>query len=888
MKTELEFIFSWHEAIPAGVEKVGGKGWNLGRIARYGFKIPSGFVLSTEAYNQFIQHNRLTGFIDEISQSITLTNLDEYNDQFSQLREKIMTGSIPVFLVEELSKALLEFGIGDKPLAVRSSASMEDAAQMSFAGIHESFLNVYGREQVLTSIKDCYASLWSPQAVAYRRRFNLSDQQVVPAVVIMEMVAARAAGVAFSCDPQTGRRDRLVVHANFGLGESVVNGAVEPDSYYLDASAWYAIPRLVDKKIGCKEGQTKIKSGGGTVFINTEDSAAEQVLKDAEIENLGLLILRVFESLGEGEQHQDIEWAFDGQDFFLLQARPVTALPCYTFDGFRGQQEVWSNGNYRDALPMVLSPLHRQLMKSAIDTLQYTSLSAVAYPIPEGFQFSRFFNGRLYCNISALQWAYYDCSGMLPRDFNPFLGGHQPDIEVDDTDPYQGEQGQIRQERTMQSFALVMEASTNANRTFAQVIRSIETIIAGGFATISDRNFIDKYNQLGQVVKDYSEKFNFLAGAGNMSLVMLLQALAGHLGDRTMMVINGLMVGGEAGITSADHGYRLVELAQIAQGDEAARQFLESDNYNPLQWEQQLPEGSLFKKEFRKFIGEFGHRGVYELDIINPRWHEDPSYLFEMIKSTMAEANLEQWKARQAEIFDRAWQEVADKVPANELEAIKQGIKDAQEGAAVKEMTKSVLVIALEAYRKLALQLGNRFKQRGLLIDVNDIFFCSWPDLIGILNGEWNGDELRILVADRQTVHKQKDLMAAPDLIMGEKPVFSQALLHPSGNYLQGVGAATGKASGLARLINHPAEGNRLLPGEILVAPSTDPGWTPLFLKTSALIMETGGFLSHGAIVAREYGVPAVVNVPGVMRQLEDGQQVIVDGDEGRVYLSFR
>lgn len=200
------------------------------------------------------------------------------------------------------------------------------------------------------------------------------------------------------------------------------------------------------------------------------------------------------------------------------------------------------------------------------------------------------------------------------------------------------------------------------------------------------------------------------------------------------------------------------------------------------------------------------------------------------------------------------------------------------------EMTKSVLVEALEVYRKLALELGNRFKQRSLLMEANDIFYCSWPDLFAILNGQWDGDGLGALLTDRRTVHEQKELASAPDLIMDEKPVFSQALLQPSGNYLQGVGAATGKASGLARLINSPNEGSRLQPGEILVAPSTDPGWTPLFLKASALIMETGGFLSHGAIVAREYGVPAVVNVPGVMRLIKDGQQITVDGYNGKIY----
>ncbi len=883
MTARLDFIFNWDEAVQAGVDKVGGKGWNLGRLARYGFNIPPGIVISTELYQQFIEHNGLTAYLDELSQVVTLRNLEQYDTALRELRERIMAADIPAFQSAEIKTALSRTDILGKALAVRSSASAEDSLQMSFAGIHASTLNVCGQAQIMDAIKGCYASLWTPQAVAYRRRFELGDQLRM-AVVIMQMVDAQAAGVAFSCDPQTGRRDRLVVHANYGLGESVVNGSIEPDSYSLDSSAWYAIPPLAETIIGRKEGIIKLKPEGGTVFVSQEP-AAGQVLQQESLGKLGLLILRIFESLGEGEQHLDIEWAFDGREFFVLQARPVTVLPCYTFGGFKGRQEVWSNGNYRDAAPMVLSPLHRRVMKNIIDTVQFTSLSKVDYPIPDGFQFSRLIKGRLYCNISALQWTYYDNTGVLPSDFNPFWGGHQPEIQIPDTDPLAGEQGRNRLERMMKSFALMTEEGDHAHQVFAEVIDAVESMMAGGFASLSDAGLIDKLEQLSQIVRHYSENFTFLAGAGNMPMISLIQKLFAYLGERTMIMANGLMVGGEAGITSADHGYRLLELSRIAIKDQAARHYLQGADYAAWRWEQALPDGSPFKTALAAFINDFGHRAVYEMDIINPRWQEDPSYLFEMIKSMMAEANLDQWKAGQAEKYQQAWQELAEKVPECELDEIKIGIRQAQEGAALREMTKSVMAAALNGYRMIALEIGRRLQQRGILQDVNDIFFCSWPDLTAILNQDWNGEGLQVLVADRRSAYEEKEKIPAPDLVIEEQPVFSQASLDSSGKYWQGIGAATGTASGAARIINNPAEGCRLQPGEILVAPSTDPGWTPLFLKASALIMETGGFLSHGSIVAREFGVPAVVNVAGVMRQLEDGQLVTVDGDEGRVYV---
>ncbi|MFX4262841.1 PEP/pyruvate-binding domain-containing protein [Pelotomaculum propionicicum] len=882
-----ELFLSWPEAFQAGAGAAGGKGWNLARLDRYGFRVPVGGVLCAGAYQSYIKENGLLEEIRGITESVYAGNIGEkkVEEKLALLREKVKAGQIPLNIWEELISRLETEGILDKPVAVRSSASAEDSGKASFAGIHESFLNIRGADNILSAIKECYASLWTPRAVAYRRKMNVSDEDMSQAVVIMEMVEARAAGVAFTCDPQTGRQDIFVVSANHGLGESVVNGAVEPDTYYLDVSAFNALPKLKVKKIGSKQGMTMSREGGGTRFVQGEDKAQRQALPDEKIVKLGLLLERVFESLGECEEQQDVEWAFDGKDFFLLQARPVTALPVYTFKALKNKTRVFSNGNYREAVPMVISPLHRKVMKNAIDAIQYASFSMPGYPIPEGLQFSRLVNGRLYCDIGALLWAYYDSTGALPGDFNPFWGGHQPDIDVGDTDPYSGEAGRERQRRAMKGGALIMEAAAGASATFADLAASVASLIGTGFDQLPDRGFIKKYDQLGQIIKAYCEKFTFLGGIATLPLMMLLQKLAGYFGPGVMNIINGLMVGGESGITSADQGYRLMELASLACQDKDAVQYLTGDSFDPLSWEDRLPESSLFKKEFREFIKEYGHRAVYELDIVNPRWKEDPSYLLDIIKSSMATADPEQWKALQKEKFDRTWREVTEKLPPAELAEIRKGIGDAQEGAAVREMSKSVIVLALEPYRLMALELGSRFSERGIIGEAGDIFYCTWPDLVSILDGDWTGAGLKALVADRKERQREKEALAPPDVIMGEEPVFSKPVLSGSGDFLPGVAAASGKASGMARLIRHPAEGNMLQPGDVLVAPSTDPGWTPLFLRACALVMETGGYLSHGSLVAREFGVPAVVNVRGAMSAVKDGQIITVDGDDGKVFL---
>ena len=887
IKSTGKYFLTWEEAFQSGVQQAGGKGWNLGRLAHYGFRIPMGGVLTTRAYDEFIKHNRLQDMVKNISRSVTAGNIDEIKsqDRLSQLRGKIKAGSIPQLIVEELIIMLDSLDVLESPMAVRSSASAEDSVKASFAGIHESFLNVRGLSNTLESVKGCYASLWSKQAIVYRRKLKISDDEVASGVVVMEMVDAQAAGVGFTCDPQTGRRDIMVINSNFGLGETVVTGTVEPDTYYLDASPWYAVPRLIERKTGRKEGLTCFKEDGGTHFVRTTDYSSRQVLSDEKIEKLGLLLLRVFEALGDCDQHQDVEWVFDGQDFVLVQARPVTALPRKTFAALKNQPDIWSNGNYRDAVPMVLSPLIRRSTINTIDLILKSNYSETGYHLPEGLQFSRFFNGRLYCNLSALQWAMYDAMGILPRGFNVSFGGHQPEIELKDQKPLKGLIGIKRLWHGIRFTILVNRATKNAPKTHARVLRSIESLTEKGFSHLQDRDFIQLYNELGKISREFAGEFSFLSGAASFPVGALFRILTKYFADRAPMVLNALMVGGSAGITSADHGYRLVELAEIACRDNDAVRFFASTAFDPIYWEEQLPERSTFKQAFREFIKEYGHRAVYELDIINPRWKEDPSYLIGIIRSTLNTADLGKLKAEQKEKFNQVWQEIENIVPSKKHSSIKKLITKAQEGAAVREKTKSVLALVTEAYRIIAQELGSRFSERVILEEPADIYFCTWPELISILTGEWDGDGLQALITTRKAFMREMESIAPPDIIMGDTPKYSEPATRSSGNCLIGVPVAAGRASGTARLIRHPDEGSKLQPGDVMVAPSTDPGWTPLFLKASAVIMETGGFLSHGAIVAREYGIPAVVNIPGVLKIIKDSQLITVNGDEGKVYL---
>ena len=268
----------------------------------------------------------------------------------------------------------------------------------------------------------------------------------------------------------------------------------------------------------------------------------------------------------------------------------------------------------------------------------------------------------------------------------------------------------------------------------------------------------------------------------------------------------------------------------------------------------------------------------------NPRWSEDPTYLLENIRAEILSPGNIDYRESRAAKKKAAEEKIAGKFKWG-IGRIKLDFwtERARKGAQMREMSRSVLVKPYEPSRRIIQEIGHRLVERGILDEMADIYHCTMSELTSILNGYWNGSGRRLIVADRKQLYEELSLLEPPDVIIDEAPQLHVRSHEASGQVLAGIGVAGGQASGLARIIHHPGENKRLKTGDVLVAPSTDPGWTPLFLRAKALVMEVGGHLSHGAIVAREYGIPAVVNVPGVTKVLNDGETLTVDGDEGKV-----
>jgi rifampicin phosphotransferase len=767
-------FLDWQEAYQAGATVCGGKGYNLARLARYGFRVPRGGVLPAGA-------------------------------PLSGIRE-----------------GLERLGLMEARVAVRSSATAEDSARASFAGIHRSFLNVSGVAAVEQAAQGCIDSLGTPEAIAYRRRMGFRDEEVRCAVAICEMVEARSAGVAFSCDPATGRRDLILIDTAEGLGEAVVSGRVNPE-------------RMV----------WRIQSGR---LVRHAGAAAGAWFPPPVEEELAHQVRRVEWALGEGQDPQDIEWAYDGERLWLLQARPVTRLPRAGWPETAAMPRYWSTANLKDCQPGVICELSWSMLSEIVGDAAYAVQKAVAYPMPPGMEVVRRFEGRAFFDLTLMQWAFYDAFGVPPSDVVKLIGGQQPEIAAPPK-PLKGPLGRRRIVASFRLLRLLWNHPWRARVAIEKLVnyqRSLETI---DWTAYSPAELLSALAQIGKM----QESFIPVAGLANGSSGPWQLALDSLVKDAGLIA---RLQAGTGAVASAEQGYRLYE---IAQG----------------------------KSTVKEFLHDFGHRALYETDLANPRWSEDPSWILEQVQAIRRNPPARNPRQSAEEVRLEAERELKRRFGWG-TPLLLWLVRKLRESMAAREGAKSALVRLLLPARRIVLEIGRRLVEAGRLDAPVEVLQLAHIDLNCWLRGYWDGAGARELAGDRLLRRVAWLAEACPDVITEEpdgrlEAAAGQAPASSGTGGWPGIAVSPGAASGPARMVHNPGDAAHLQQGDILVAPSTDPGWTPLFLRASGIVMETGGYLSHGAIVAREYGIPAVANVPGILNALRDGERITVDGSAGRV-----
>ncbi|MEU7816502.1 PEP/pyruvate-binding domain-containing protein [Pseudonocardia sp. NPDC049154] len=821
---------------------VGGKAASLGRMIRAGFPVPPGSCVTTVAYRT-------------VADPVVRPLLDA-GAAPADLREAVRSAPVPAELAAKIR------ALADGPVAVRSSATAEDLPDASFAGQQDTFLDVEGPEAVLDAVRRCWASLWTDRAVAYRAANGIDDRAVALAVVVQRMVPAAAAGVLFTANPVTGRRGETVIDAAPGLGEAVVSGTVDPEHLVLDAGG-----RVVERR------------AGGVGPCLSDDRARE----------LAALGRRVAEQHGEP---QDLEWAVDGTDrVWLVQARPVTTLyplPDNPAPGLR----IYLNVNVAQG---VLGPLTSAGQSAfRVMTGALARVWGVAVPDLRAGPPVLFVAGeRLLVDVTgALRHPVGRV--VIPRLFDVMEARSAAVLRRVLLDPaFAVVPG--RRLRFARALVRVLARFRIPPRLGAALLapgrarRGVEAGIADLRNRLGARPPLPAAARLDRIEATLAGELPTViarvfpvAGAGFVAFGLAAALLRGRARPGELStVLRGLphnvttemdlALWTLAGRVAADPPSRALVTGPV----DAARAALEAGTAPPV-----LADG------LGDFLGRYGHRSVAEIDLGVPRWREDPSYLLGVLAGYLRadpDRTPDRVFAAAAAEAGRTAEDLAARVGGLRGRAVRVLLRRARALAGLREMPKFALVTVLDAARTDLLAVGETLAAEGRIAGAGDVVHLTADDCRAGLAGA----DLRALVATRRAVHdRERRRRHVPRILLsdGTEP---EALPDPGAapavpGELRGTPASAGVAEGTARVVLDPADAH-LEPGEILVCPSTDPGWTPLFLTAAGLVMEMGGANSHGAVVAREYGIPAVVGVPGAVARIRTGEQVVVDGTAGRV-----
>ncbi len=836
-------------SVPA---RSGGKGANLARLYQAGLPVPAGFVVGVEAYRRFVDEAGLGPLVARLVGEVAVDDADALADASAALMAAFAAAPVPKPLAEAIAVAWRQLGAG--PVAVRSSATAEDLPQASFAGQQDTVLGVAGADDVTEAVRRCWSSLWTVRALAYRTRQGIDHAQVAAAVVVQRMVAADVAGVLFTADPLTGRRDHVMVEAVRGLGAPLVGGRVTPQRWVVD-------------------GSTK------AVLTAADPRGQEILLDDARLRELTALGLRAADLFGAP---QDVEWAAAGDRCWILQSRPITSLfplPAPAPAGSAGLR--------------VYMPLN--LVAQGM-TEPFTT-AGCAFFLTMATRCSAYWSlrGRERWQATwlpvALGRLFYD---VTPFVASPRLAARLPlRLRLKDPAAAAALEEWVDREgaRLPRSPGVALGAGLSV-----WMLRQVPGLLVAAAGPEQARRRLLRHAEveLCRLQREAAsrttapEQLDFAFGtlprrAVDLVMAQLPPVYVGLLAGPVAEWLTGRWLGSSAGVEPVrrwlPHDPTLAmgaEVAGLAESCAAAG-----------------AEPSRTGPGVSEFLATYGHRAPdREIDIGLARFSDDPTYVVNLIRSCLRAGDPGELLGRQRQAKEHAAAAVDDLVTAVRrsqgpirarlLRAVLTRLRGL---GGLRERPKFDLVRIIALGRQLLQQVGASLVAEQRLDDADDVFFLDPADLRLALQGK--ALDLRVRAAgNRREYEREVGRRAVPRILTSEgETVYGPAApVEPPAGTLLGTGVSPGVHEGVVRVLDSPV-GADLRSGEVLVAATTDPGWTPLFLLAGALVMEVGGVVSHGAVVAREYGIPAVAAVPDATRRLRTGQRVRVDGGTGVVQV---
>ncbi len=889
-----ELTISLADASKADVGRVGGKAANLGELADKGFPVPDGFVITTDAYALFADYNGLHTVIERELAQVDYSDSSSVKEHAASIQDAVLSAKLPAELVAEIEERYKK--MGGLPVAVRSSGTAEDLASASFAGQLETYLNVKGFVGVAKNVIKCYASLWSGRALSYGKRGGFSQGDAKMAVLVQHMIPSKSAGVMFTVSPLSTDGSEFLIESTLGLGEALVSGKATPDKYVLGRNSDGSF-RMLAKEISAKKTVARGVAGGVEYVDIDQDQGSRPSLTDEQALKLAELGDRIQVTMGTP---QDVEWAIGGEDkIFILQSRPITTLRTETKD-----ETVWTRGYSDDYWNDPVTPLFFELLGDHLTKYVNVELNEImGYKSLESEktrQLLRLHKAHVYFNLEVLKRKVEneippflrndDVLNYFPEGSGPYgketmkklgfntLGRVWAEIRVTLKDP------NGKGSRTASAY------DEWANEVFDPFCSAFDSKL-GALEAAPITDYTKLADEVDEIMIGHYRLVRYGIPVHNIGMNLLTQYLLARflVAEEGRRVYPILVSGLKHRTSQTNEG--IDRLAATIRASPKLQMMI-LDTPSKTLYAQITKSGSgeiaKFKSELDGFLAEYGVRG-FTREIYYPRWGDEPAYVFDILKSLAS-----------GDIIDiEAAEESSDKLRMKTEEAVKKEIKGQFLGFAKWGLLSGILGSArryivfreqqrfnldkwITMDRRLHLAIGNRLVEAGALTQPSDIFFLTKSDIRSLAAGN-AAEGLRSIIEERRRDFFKYENTTPPKFLQGYRE-FNDPPPTGVGSF-KGIPASQGVLTATIRVLGSIEDIWQVQAGEILVVPRTDPGWTPVFSKIGGLITETGGILSHGAVVCREYSIPAVTNVHDACRVFKTGQRVTIDGVKGEITL---
>lgn len=876
---------------------VGGKGANLGALTQAGIPVPPGFCVTTSAYDRFMSGLPDATVLFQALDALDGKDVAQARRAAEAMRAALAHQPLPPDVARGVITAWQALG-PQYPLAVRSSATAEDLPGASFAGQQDTYLNIQGEEALLDAVKRCWISLFTDRAVLYRARSHFGHHSVKLSVVVQRLVDPDVSGILFTADPISGHRGIVSIDAGFGLGEALVGGLISADLYRVDRRS----RKVIEATPGDKAIAIRSVPGGGTRQETLPpDQRTARVLDDAHVLALASLGERI--EAHYGGVPQDIEWCMVGSQIYIVQARPVTSL----FPLPEPRPET-------DALHVYVSFGHVQMMTEAMPRLA-REVWGLVLPLGKGGKIS--LNDPPVVSPTmkvAANRLFIDTTPVLqvPRMRKVLLAvlGHiyeeaaRTVQSLTDRPSFQQTEGSLPP--MMAAFGKVIrpmvmripgalfwqdpeKGAQRADQVLTEIVAAVKArILAQPTPGARIRRSMLEMNALFGELRLHMPRM----AVGILAQRALARAVKGSWGRGVEEEVDRLLRGLPGNVTT-EMDLAVGDLTDLVRPYPALADLLRTQPWQEVRAQAPgVPGGSAFISGLDRFLEQYGMRGAGEIDLSRPRWRDNPSLLLRVIVGGLSSGAAGEHRVRhqaQAAEGEGAAVRLKDAAGQGLLGPLRgwwvgRLCRVIRSGMGLREHPKFTIIRILGLVRVEVLAAGELLVSRGQLSLPEDVWQLGFEELADALDHPQR--DLRAEATARRETFRQDQSLRPPLVISsdGETPVLAINVQDMPAGALPGTAASKGVVEGLARVIHDP-EREVLHAGEILVAPFTDPGWTPLFVHAAGVVTEVGGLMTHGAVVAREYGIPAVVSVKGATESIKTGQRIRVDGTRGFVEL---